>query len=169
MEADSPICNLASFTSATGRIPSRALFKEYAVGANQNPDDCPFSITEWRKIFVDTGDITEYDAAIKFFGSWEDWETFKRNWPYFRTTILKKWKEELEIKLRSDAVREMVRQSKASHAAARWIAEGGYKPKAGKGRPAKAEVEAEENIRAAVVDNTDDDVARVRNGMKVVK
>jgi hypothetical protein len=139
----------------TTRRPTRALFKEYSRGQGE------ISINDWRKVFVECEDLTEYEPALKLCGSWEEWCRFKKEWPHF-LTIVQEWKDEVEIRLRSQAVKRIVKASDTSVDAAKWIAEGKFHKRAGK--PSKAEVERQAKIEAGVQDQTRDEIERVLNG-----
>jgi hypothetical protein len=87
-------------------------------------------------------------------GSWSHWKKLlKRAW--FRE-CRDRWKEELEIKLRSDAIKEMIEQSKGIKGgpAARWLAEKGWAPT--RGRPSKDEVAAERKQQAGIKTEIDE-------------
>lgn len=144
--------------SAT-RLPSKKLFKQYDPSGSQDLD-------EWRRVFVETGDPTEYEAAIILCGTWSEWERIKYEWPYFAKNILTEWQEELEVKLRSRAIKCLVAAStsgeKDASAAAKWLAEGKYNPK-GVGRPNKDKKSLEAKIKERVKEETDDEVSRVLN------
>ena len=138
-----------------GRPFSQQLFKEYN-------SEGQYSLAEWHDRFVEIADPTEYKPAIELAGSWEFWCQLKRNWPYFRNEILVMWLEEVDIKLRSNAILAMVEQSQDEKGtqAAKWLAEGRY-TKRGPGKPSKAEVEREAKIAAGVKDATQEEIARV--------
>lgn len=139
------------------RLPSKKLFRQYNPQGTQDLD-------EWRRVFIECGDPTEYAAAHKLCGSWKEWERIKGDWKYFANVILPEWHEELEISLRSQAIKRLVSAAKSddrdASAAAKWIAEGRYKPK-GVGRPNKDKIAAEERIRSRVKDEIEDEVSRV--------
>lgn len=146
--------------SKNGRPSTQTLFIDY------NPEG-KYSLEVWHKVFIEEADITEYRAAMVLTGSWEDWCVIKRCWPHFRKVILAGWLEELEVKLRSDAIKQMVGQSKEKNGtnAAKWIAEGKYRQR-GPGKPSNAEVEREARIAAGVESEVDADIARMENLME---
>ena len=136
--------------------PSKALFKQHN---SQGTED----LDEWRKRFVAIADPTEYQGGIELCGSWNDWQAFKRNWPTFKNTILIEWLAEIEVKLRSEAISNLCAQAldPKGSAAAKWIAEGRYKARK-PGAPSKAEVERQTKIQARVLDEVQDEIARVK-------
>ena len=137
------------------RRPTRKQFKQY------NPDGKE-DLEEWRERFVAIADPTEYRAAIDLVGSWAEWQRFKKEWKEFRDVILIEWLAEVEIKLRSEAIGNMCEQAldPKGTAAAKWIAEGRYKPRK-VGAPSKAEVQRQAKIQASIDDEVEDDIARV--------
>jgi len=60
-------------------------------------------ISFWRREFIKVSDPTEYRFGIHMCGSWEDYEFTKNNSRFLRG-ILDLWKDELELKMRSDAL-----------------------------------------------------------------
>lgn len=144
------------------RTPSKMLFKQY------NPEKGTECLDDWRRRFVACADPTEYAAAIELMGSWKEWQTFKKQWKGFRDIILIEWLAEVEVKLRSENIRNLTTQaldSKGS-AAAKWLAEGKYKPKQA-GRPSNAEIEKQAKISARISDEVEDDIARVKESMNL--
>lgn len=144
-----------------GRQPSKALF-----------ENGTYDIEEFHDVFLEMEDITEYEPAIKLVGSWREWERLKRDWPAFRGHI-QEWKEELEVKFRSQASRKIIELSDGDDAkalqAAKWVAEGGYNRRQGAGRPSKAEKnkEAKEIAMAAAETKKDEErILKVLNGGK---
>lgn len=109
----------------------------------------------------------EYEFAVNVIGSWEHWTRLCKS-PSLRD-IIASWREELEVKVRSDAVKSIIRTSTEGSAAgataARWLAEKGYAPS--RGRPSKAEKEGHLKQDAKIQDEIDDDLIRV--GLKAVK
>lgn len=118
-----------------GRLPSKALFDE-VTGI--------YNLTKFRELFLEIGDIYEYQAATKLVGSWQEWLRLKRDWPGFCEHV-SDWVAELDIIQKSEAALTIVTLSKkdtaAGLSAAKWIAEG-HHGKAAKqqvrvGRPTK--------------------------------
>jgi len=136
--------------------PTKALFKQYNSKGKEDLED-------WRRRFVAIADPTEYQGGIELCGSWNEWQAFKRNWPTFKHTILIEWLAEVEVKLRSEAISNLCSQAldPKGSAAAKWIAEGRYKPKK-VGAPSKAEIERQAKIQARVFDEVQDEIARVK-------
>lgn len=143
------------------RKPSKALFKQN----NPNGKEC---LDDWRRRFVAAADPTEYAAAIELVGGWKEWQSFKKQWKEFREVILIEWLAEVEVKLRSESIRNLSMQAMDSKgaAAAKWLAEGKYKPKQA-GRPSNAEIEKQAKIQARIEDEVEDDITRVAEAMNL--
>ena len=142
---------------STGKKLTAGLFEELADPATAAKP--VFKLSDWRKTYVEIADPTDYQAAMVLIGNWEHWLALMKC-PGF-VEELEKWKEEVDTKLKSEAVSELIKQSKTDKgtAAARWLAEHGYVDKK-RGRPAKKKEEA------------GDDSKRLRedaNRLKVVK
>lgn len=144
--------------SRRNNVASKALFKENV------PYNGPYSLVDWGKRFVEIGDLTEYQAAIELAGSWVEWQRIKTEYGEFRNKYLLDWLAELEVKIRSEAIRALVgvagSKTPSAAAAGKWLAEGRYKGKQA-GRPSKAEIERQAKIQAKIDNSVDEDVARV--------
>lgn len=140
-----------------GRIPSRQLF-------DPSSDLYRYDISNFHKTFVAIGDMTEYKAALKLVGSWQEWERLKRDWATFRSYI-QEWKDELEVKLRSDAVEKIIELSSGEDSkalqAAKFLSESGWNKRAGAGRPSKAEKKRAAREIAKLASETKDEEARI--------
>ena len=118
------------------------------------------SLKEWRDLFVACEDPTEYEFAQKVFpeDGWAGWERFKQDWPYFKNKILATWHDELDVAMRSKAVRGLTKREDTN--ALKWLAEGKYKPESYKKKGGKGKLQ-EEQIKKKVAEEVDEDVARV--------
>ncbi len=113
-------------------------------------------------LYLEVADPTEYEFANQLLGSWAHWQRMLEcNWflPYVDA-----WRDELEIKLRSEAVRNINTISKGSSAgslnASRWLAEKGWTEKK-RGRPSKQEVASERMKQARITQEVKDDLERI--------
>jgi len=140
-----------------GRMPSRKLF-----------EDGTYDIEEFHEIFIACEDMTEYDPAIKLCGSWKEWSRLKNDWPTFNDYIIE-WKEELEIKLRSEAITKIIEHSKGDDSsalsAAKFISSAGWNSRSGAGRPTKAAKSREAKLLAQATAETKAEEERI---LKVV-
>lgn len=163
-----------------GRFRTTSLFWEYRKDAEKYP---PLFTTKDRDYTVDGVTYrslkaiyfsydhipsNEYEFALDVFGSWEHWI-----WITTKSQLkgmFASWREELEIKIKANAIRTIIQQSRDPEkglAAARMIASGEHKGETKRGRPSKAEVERERKIEAGVRDNLEADMERI--GLSVVK
>lgn len=141
------------------RRPTKKIFKQFHPGGTEDLD-------EWRQIFVDTCDPTEYTAALQLTGSWAEWQRFKKEWPGFSGVILPEWKVEQEIKIRSDAIRSVVldatsEKSKSAASSAKWLAEGRFDSRP-VGRPDSKRVAHESKVNDQLAREIEEDIARVQ-------
>ena len=144
------------------RKPTKMLFKQF------NPEGGTECLEDWRRRFVSCADPTEYAAAIDLVGGWKEWQSFKKQWKSFREEILIDWLAEVEVKLRSESIRNLTVQAMDSKgaAAAKWLAEGKYKPNQ-VGRPSNAEVEKQAKIQSRINDEVEDDILRVSESLNL--
>jgi len=100
------------------------------------------------RLYMECNDATEYEFAIKHLAGWEHWQILCNcNW--FQSH-LKKWRHELEVKLRSEAMKAIVLEGKSggknAFSANKFLVTRGYlteEEKKGRGRPSKEEINRE--------------------------
>jgi hypothetical protein len=112
-----------------------------------------------KQLYLEEGDPTEYSFATKYLLNWKHWMRLCDN------RIIRKhideWRDELEVKLRCQAVGDVIKSAKnGNYQAARWLADRGWETR-GAGRPTKAEVEHEKKVQAAMNDEYKEDVVRL--------
>lgn len=130
------------FLDGSGKRVILQLFKEFA-----RPDvkfKPVYTLQEWKDVFLDCRDPSEYSPAMALLGDWEHWLEV-RNHALIKPHV-DKWQAELEVKLRSEAIQQMKQHAKqpGGTAAAKWLADKGYAQEGTKkavGRPKKEEVE----------------------------
>lgn len=115
-----------------------------------------------KRLYLECEDPTEYDFARKYLLNWSHWKRLKSN------KVLKEhfddWEEELEYRLRSQAVRDIISMSAnetGGFQAAKWLADRGWDKRAA-GRPSKKEKEAQDNIDKRLDDEFKADIARLK-------
>jgi hypothetical protein len=115
-----------------------------------------------KKLFLSCDDPTEYEFANKFLLGWRHWQRMNEN------IVLRKefdvWREEFEVKLRSDAIRSIIDMTAegANFQAAKWLADKGWDKRAA-GRPSKAEIDRHKKINQRLGDELDNDIDRMNN------
>ena len=130
------------FLDGSGKRVILQLFKEFA-----RPDvkfKPVYTLKDWKDVFLDCRDPSEYQPAQLLLGDWEHWLEV-RNHALIKPHV-DKWQAELEVKLRSEAIQQMKSHAKqpGGTAAAKWLADKGYAAEGVKkavGRPKKEEVE----------------------------
>jgi hypothetical protein len=129
------------FLDGSGKRVILQLFKEFA-----RPDvkfKPLYTLQEWKDVFLDCRDPSEYQPAQLLLGDWEHWLEV-RNHVLIKPHV-DKWQAELEVKLRSEAIQQIKSHAKqpGGTAAAKWLADKGYAEEGVKkplGRPKKEEV-----------------------------
>lgn len=140
----------------TGRALTVGLFKETAnKGSIIKP---PFSLEEWHKIYLTASDPTEYQAALSLIGSWNHWLALRKNETL--AAIFDEWRVEVEVKIRSEAVVNMIKQANTASgtAAAKWLAESGFNPRDLRLRKSR---ETEDAIKSRMASRVEEDFNRL--------
>lgn len=110
----------------------------------------------------------EYEFAIDVFNSWDHWSKLSNDTVPAIKSVIREWREELDIKLKAAAIRALIQTSREPDAkgfnAAKYLADKGYAPQ--RGRPSKDEVEREKKIQAGVNKDLEADMERL--GLSVV-
>lgn len=118
-------------------------YGEYAVYTLKDWDHAykGVSYPSLKRLYLKEEDPIEYDFAEKHLLGWQHWKRLQEN------KILRKhideWREELELKLRSQGVREMLNlcaSEQGNFSAAKYMANKEWEKRA-PGRPSKAEKE----------------------------
>ena len=112
-----------------------------------------------KKIYLEFNDPTEWEFVQSVFGNWRHWERILNNQKL--REYVDQWRSEMEIKLRSMAIKSIINHSFEKDSAAKWLAEAGWKPKK-VGRPSKKELAREAHIKGQVDDSLLDHWDRVR-------
>jgi|SRR6478609_834378 len=119
--------------------------------------------------FIALEDPTGYLWAMTYLGDYNHWERLMRT-PWF-PEVFEEWRRRLAIKQQSEAIAKIRAISETSGpqalAAAKYLAEQGWLPKATKGRPTKEQVAAELKKETKVQQELLDDADRI--GLRLVK
>lgn len=114
-----------------------------------------------KRLFLQEEDPTEYSFAEKHLLGWQHWKRLCDN-----KTIaahIEEWREELELKVRSQAVRDMMNlcaSEQGNFSAAKFLADRGWEKRAA-GRPSKAEKERHLRVEEKINDEFQADVIRL--------
>jgi len=114
-------------------------------------------LTSLHRVYMELADPTEYAVAMEVFGSWKQWEKIINN--KLLLSIIQEWRDELEVKLKSDAIRALaktaINEGSKGTAAAKYLAERGWEKRKA-GAPTKAEVKREMKVATQVSDEVTD-------------
>lgn len=115
-----------------------------------------------KRLYLTMEDPTEYDFATTYFSSWQHWQRICKNKLFAKH--VEEWREELELRLRSAAIRGILDQSanEKGFQAAKWIADKGWE-KRGRGRPPKDTEERDARIEDRLSDEFEADIIRMRD------
>lgn len=161
-----------SFKDAQGRFRTQSLFIEFphdsypAYFTTKKYDvvrDGKTYLSLYLK-YMEIADPTEYQVAIRLFGSWDHWNALSKGQWFL--SELTGWREELKVRLESDRYFEMKsnvgQDGPASIQATKWLAERyGEKETAKRGRPSNAEREAHLKRVTDQTSELDDDAKRI--------
>jgi len=128
--------------------------------------DHTFKGTKYKSmhnIYMSMDDPTEYSFVMKTLGNWKHWKALcKLSW--FKPFV-ESWREELEVKLRSDGIKAVIddvnSENKSSASSAKWVAEKGWEKGTGKGRPSKATIDKEANKLLSLDKEVEEDLTRM--------
>lgn len=116
-----------------------------------------------KKLYIAEEDPTEYAFAEKHLLGWQHWKRLCENKVLGRH--IEEWREELELKIRSQAIRDMVNMCAnegGNYSAAKFLADRGWDKRA-PGRPSKAEQEKTLRVSERVQAEFDADVVRMES------
>lgn len=149
-----------------GKMRTQSLFLELGYG-----DEAVFTLKDedydyndkkfisLKRLYLECADPTEYTFAKEHLLGWKHWQRMCEN-----KTIrihINEWRDELEVKLRSEAILDAIQEARKGHfQAAKWVADRGWATR-GAGRPTKAEIEHEKKVQARIEDEYSGDVVRM--------
>jgi hypothetical protein len=115
-----------------------------------------------KRLYLEIEDPTEYLFSTTHLHGWEHWQRMITCNKWIRGHV-EKWRAELEVKIRSQAVLAIIDQSadeSKGFQAAKWLADRGWDKRA-PGRPTKEEGKKEENIQDLIRKEFDKDIERM--------
>lgn len=116
-----------------------------------------------RQFYLEIADPTEYQFAKQCTLGWDHWKRLCEN--KMIGAEVAKWREELEISLRSEGIQAIVdatAQEGGNFQAAKWLADRGWQ-KNGPGRPSKSEIEREKRVKERVNEGFGADIIRMKD------
>lgn len=117
------------------------------------------------RLYMETGDPTEWKFATAHLDGWEHWERLCEC-PWFKPYV-ERWRRELHLRIASNALARIMAESKTnsrdSFTANKYLLERGWEPKDSKkaGRPSKDAIKAEATRLAASQTQINDDYDRL--------
>lgn len=160
-------------TSDTGVMKTKALFLEMSY---HNKTSAIFTLKDedykgYKSLYclyMEEGDITEYNFAMKVFGSWAHWKKLL-DCGWF-TPYIERWREELELKMKASALANIMDDakdtlSKTKVSSNKYLLEKGWEPKDAKskvGRPSKDAIKKEAKKLHQQQSDLEDDFNRLR-------
>ena len=162
------------FKDSLGRYRTSSLFYEYTqkgltpLWTVQDQTRVVGDVTypSLKVLYMDMDHIpySEYEFAEIHFGSWDHWDRLSNDSNKNLVSLFASWREEMEVKLRASALKQIIKEGKSgegasSLAAAKYIAEKGYEKKAG--RPTKAAIAKETKVQSGIAQSLLEDAARI--------
>ena len=112
-----------------------------------------------KQLFLSVEDPTEYEFAIQHLGGWSHWKALLNSPPVLKH--IEEWREELEIKIRSQAIYRMVDHAKeGSYQADKFLADRGWCSRKA-GAPSKAEKAGYKKVDKKLADVINGDFKRL--------
>lgn len=162
----------SEFKGTNNKWFSKGIFFETAEGDKANcmytlKDEDHLGFPSLSRLYLNMSDPTEYNFATTYLGGWAHWEYLCSS-PWFKPYIAR-WRRELEVKLKSEAlaivIRESRRDGKNTMAAARYLIERGWEAKEGqgrtRGRPTKDDIKQATHDLLKANESLEDDFERI--------
>lgn len=155
----------SKFKDSGGRYLTQSLFLEYGYDtkyavytlADADKEYDGVLYPSLKRLYLQTADPTGYEFANTYLYNFEQWERITANKTLYAE--IEQWERELEVLLRSRAIKQIMSLGYDSFQAAKWAADGHWNVK--RGRPSKAEQERERAIREEALRDASDDASRV--------
>lgn len=144
----------SKFYDSAGKYLTQSLFLELTY----NTEFAVYSLKDYdhtyeghlypslKRLYIEEEDVVEYNFVNKYLANWKQWQRLCDN------KIIRKhideWRNELELKLRSQAIKDIINISAkedGSFQAAKYLADKGW-IKVGAGRPNKKEADKERKL-----------------------
>lgn len=164
----------SKFKDDMGKFITQGIFLE----TNYNTEQAVYTLKDYdhthkgvvypslKLLYLKEEDPTEYLFAEKYLAGWPHWKRLVGNVVIRR--YIDDWREELELKLRAYAIRELkmlVESENGNFQAAKFLADRGWDKRAA-GRPSKAETEKRAAIDRHISDEFAGDVKRLEDYRK---
>lgn len=112
-----------------------------------------------KLLYLNSMDPTEYEFAQLCFESWDHWTRIRNN--KLITPYADRWKSELEVKIRSQAVGQVIKHgANGDRVASTWVAKGSWSTSVG--RPSNAKIAREVEFASQVNEEYGADIVRLK-------
>jgi hypothetical protein len=115
-----------------------------------------------KRLYLKEEDVTEYEFATKHLLGWQHWKRLCENKQINKHVV--EWREELELKIRSQAIRDMQNlcaSENGNFSAAKFLADRGWEKRA-PGRPSKLDKEKEDRLADRLSEEFSADIVRMK-------
>lgn len=115
-----------------------------------------------KQLYLEMNDPTEYEFAVTYLGGWNHWKRMQDHKALGE--MFNSWREELAVRFKAQAVRNMVMASmaeKPSFQAIKWLADAGWDGNKA-GRPTKEKRATKLKAVAVVQDEYEADIQRLK-------
>lgn len=159
-----------------GRLKTNSLFLETCLTKDRKIRDALYTMKPYdhtyegkvypslKKLYLEMEDPTEYMFATTYLAGWDHWKRIVNNRAF--TDDIEAWREELELKLRAKGFREVLKATESEGNiglnASKFLVDKGWKEKAGRGRPSKAEKEKQRKQDSRLVSEFEEDLNRLK-------
>tara|TARA_Y100001951_G_C11298065_1_gene277582 strand:+ start:33370 stop:33885 length:516 start_codon:yes stop_codon:yes gene_type:complete len=158
----------SKFTASNGKLITQGLFLEI----EYNPDKAVFTLKDYdytyegktfyslKRLYLAAEDVVEYNFATTYLLSWDHWLRMCSN--KVLQKHIEEWRTELELKVRSTAVRSIIDMSAEDKGfqAAKFLASRGWQSNP-VGRPKKDTSEHDRRVEAAMDREFSEDADRL--------
>ena len=158
--------NIEDFRDVQGGLLTQSLFLElgYGKAAVYTLKDFDYDYKgklypSLKKAYLEMSDPLEYEFATTYFVCWDQWKRICNN--KLMTKIVEGWRQELELKLRCEAVGQVLAIAKdGDRMASQWIADKGWDKKVG--RPSAADKRKRAAFDDLAKEEYGSDISRLR-------
>lgn len=114
-----------------------------------------------KRLYLQAEDVVEYEFARKYLLGWKHWQRLNAN--KVLSNHFQEWREELELSMRSEAVRSIIDLAveQGNFNASKWLADRGWDKRA-PGRPSKDELRKDKAIADRISSEFSEDFERLK-------
>lgn len=140
--------------------PQKAIFTLDGVDKSCDNNRAVRPLLSLKRLYLEMEDPHEYEFATTYLFDWTHWQKLLANKVIRRHIDL--WREELEIKIRSQGFQKLLdKTEEGDFQAIKYLADKGWDKRAG--RPSNAERQREERILDRIDDSFEADLVRLRS------